>query len=293
MVKTNEESLLKVALVGEITHPAVEGAYITAWDGTPQMGIGRGGINYNVKVGDPCFGWAWGEKVQPGATADGVGNDREKGSFRNLSNVGNEVRVIAGEAKGDTGVVIGKIGYMPGGAHHVVIHFGDETLDKLAIGDKVQIKAHGIGLELADYPGVRVVSTSPKLLEAWGIEEKDSRLHVPVTKVIPAEYVGQGSGGSPAESRNWDVQTQSPDAVEDLKDLRLGDMVLLEDILTAWGRGYYEGAVTVGVVACGASSAMGQGIGVTVLLTGKEGELQPKLDKEANLVKILGLGGGE
>ena len=66
MVKTNEESLLKVALVGEITHPAVEGAYMTAWDGTSMIGLGRGGINYNVKVGDPCFGWAWGEKVQSG-----------------------------------------------------------------------------------------------------------------------------------------------------------------------------------------------------------------------------------
>lgn len=287
------ESLLKVALVGEITHPAVEGAYITAWDGTPMVGLGRGGINYNVNVGDLCFGWAWGEKVQPGATADGIGNDREKGSFRNLSNVGNEVKVIGGEAKGDTGVVVGKIGYMPGGAHHVVISFGNETLEKLAIGDKVQIKAYGIGLELVDYSGIRVVSTSPRLLKAMGIEENDGQLHVPVTKVIPAEYVGQGSGGSPAENRNWDIQTQSPDAIEYLKDLRLGDIVLLEDILTAWGRGYYEGAVTVGVVACGASRSMGQGIGVTVLLTGKEGELQPKLDPEANLVKILRLGGGK
>ena len=292
-MNTNVESLLKVALVGEITHPAVEGAYITAWDGTPMVGLGRGGINYNVNVGDLCFGWAWGEKVQPGATADGIGNDREKGSFRNLSNVGNEVKVIGGEAKGDTGVVVGKIGYMPGGAHHVVISFGNETLEKLAIGDKVQIKAYGIGLELVDYSGIRVVSTSPRLLKAMGIEENDGQLHVPVTKVIPAEYVGQGSGGSPAENRNWDIQTQSPDAIEYLKDLRLGDIVLLEDILTAWGRGYYEGAVTVGVVACGASRSMGQGIGVTVLLTGKEGELQPKLDPEANLVKILRLGGGK
>ena len=293
MVKTNEESLLKVALVGEITHPAEEGAYMTAWDGTSMIGLGRGGINYNVKVGDPCFGWAWGEKVQSGATADGVGNDREKGSFRSLSCIGNEVRIVDKEAKGGTGVVVGKIGYMPGGAHHVVLHFDDDILDKLSIGDKVQMKAHGIGLELVDYPGVRVVSTSPKLLKSWGIEEKNGKLHVPVVKVVPAEYVGQGSGGSPAENRNWDLQTQSPDAVEYLKDLMLGDMVLLEDILTAYGRGYYEGAVTVGVVASGASSSMGQGIGVTVLLTGKEGELQPKLDPNANLTKILILGGGE
>ncbi len=290
-MKTNEESLLEVALVGEITHPAVEGTYMTGWDGTPQVGLGRGGIVYNVKVGDPCFGWAWGEKVEPGASADGVGNDREKGSFRNLSSVGNKVKIIKGEAKGDKGVVVGKVGYLPGGAHHVLISFGEETLDNLAIGDKVQIRARGIGLRLIDYPDVRVVSTSPELLGAWGIEERDGKLHVPVAKVIPPEYVGQGSGGSPAESRNWDVMTQSPDAIEYLGDLKLGDLVYLEDILTAWGRGYYSGAATIGVVSCGASNSMGQGIGVTVLLTGKAGELQPMIDPGANLTKYLNLGG--
>jgi len=291
LVKTNKDSLLEVALVGEITHPAVEGTYMTGWDGAPQMGLGRGGIVYNVKIGDPCFGWAWGEKVEPGASADGVGNDREKGSFRNLSSVGNKVKMIKGEAKGGEGVVVGKVGYLPGGAHHVLINFNEETLENLAIGDKLQIRARGIGLQLTDYPGVRVVSTSPELLEAWGIEEIDGKLHVPVAKVIPPEYVGQGSGGSPAESRNWDIMTQSPDAVEYLRDLKLGDLVFLEDILTAWGRGYYSGAATIGVVSCGASNSKGQGIGVTVLFTGKEGELQPKIDLGANLTRYLNLEG--
>jgi hypothetical protein len=84
--------------------------------------------------------------------------------------------------------------------------------------------------------------------------------------------------------------TQSPDAIEHLSDLKLGDLVYLEDILTAWGRGYYSGAATIGVVSCGASNSMGQGIGVTVLLTGKGGELQPKIDPGANLTKYLNLG---
>jgi hypothetical protein len=104
--------------------------------------------------------------------------------------------------------------------------------------------------------------------------------------------VGQGSGGSPVESSNWDVQTQSPDAVSALKGLRLGDMVLLRDILSAWGRGYYEGAATVGVVSCGASSRLGQGIGVSVLMTSREEGLKARVDPGANLVNYLGLGGG-
>jgi len=48
------------------------------------VGFGRGSIVYNVKVSAPCFGWARGENVEPGASAERVGNDQEKGSFGNL-----------------------------------------------------------------------------------------------------------------------------------------------------------------------------------------------------------------
>jgi len=293
MVRTNRENLLEVALKGEITHSAVAPSYTTGWDERPRLGLGRGGIVYNVKVGDPCFGWAMGEKVEPGASADGVGEAREKGAFRNLSCVGNRVRVVDGEAKGEWGTVVGKVGYIPGGGHHVVIDFGEETLEKLTIGDKVQVRAVGVGLKLVDYPGVRVISCSPGLLEAMGLGERGGRLVVPVAKVVPAEYVGQGHGGSPPEASNWDIQTQSPDAVAHVEDLRFGDVVLLEDTLSAWGRGYYEGAVTVGVVSCGPSEALGQGIGVTTLLTCKEGEIEARVDLNANLKKQLGIGGGQ
>ncbi len=61
MVKTNKENLLEVALVGEVTHTSMHPSYTTTWDNQPLLGVGRGGIVYNVKVGDPCFGWAWGE----------------------------------------------------------------------------------------------------------------------------------------------------------------------------------------------------------------------------------------
>lgn len=291
MLRTNRENLLEVAVLGEITHPAVEGSYMTGWDGEPTVGVGRGGIVYNVKVGDPCFGWAWGEKVEPGVSADGTGEDGEKGSFRNLSCIGNEVKVFGGEAKGSKGIVVGKVGYQPDRSHHVVIHFDEEALEKLAIGDKVQVRATGVGLRFIDYPDVRVVGLSPQLLETMGLEKR-GKIVVPVTKVVPAEYVGQGSGGAPSEASNWDIMTQSPDAVDELKDLRLGDVVMLRDILSAWGRGYYEGAATVGVVSCGASRSMGQGIGVTVLFTSKGSELEPRIDEKANIGNYLGLGGG-
>jgi len=291
LLDTNRGSLLEVAVIGEITHTVVEGLYMTDWEGRPMVGVGRGGIVYNVKLGDPCFGWAWGEKAEPGASADGLGEDQEKASFRNLTCIGNEARVTDGEAKGERGIVVGKVGYLDSWrGHHVVIHFEDGALEKLAIGDKVQVKARGVGLQLSNFGGVRVISVSPDLLESMGLEEKGNKLIVPVTKVVPAYLVGQGSGGAPSEAHNWDVQTQSPDAVSELRGLRLGDVVMLDDILSAWGRGYFEGAATVGVVSCGASRRMGQGIGVTTVLTGRGGELEPRLDPEANIGRYLGIG---
>jgi len=290
MVVTNKDRLLEIAVVGEVVHSVVEPSYMTNWDSTPTVGLGRGGIVYNVKPGGPCFGWAWGEKVEPGVSADGTGGDGEKNSFRCFSCIGNEARIVDGEAKGGSGVVVGKVGYLPEGGHHLVLHFKEETLGKLAIGDKVQVRTCGVGLEFKDHPGVRAVGLSPRLLEEMGLGESGGRLTVPVAKIIPPEYVGQGSGGSPAESNNWDVMTQSPDAVEALKDLRLGDVVCLKDILTAWGRGYYEGACTVGVVSCGASGRMGQGIGVTTIMTCREGEIEAVMNSEANIADYLGLG---
>jgi hypothetical protein len=291
MVKTNKDRLLEIAVMGEVVHSVVESSYMTNWDSTPTVGLGRGGIIYNVKPGDPCFGWAWGEKVEPGVSTDGTGEPREKDSFRNFSCIGNEAKIVKGEAKGERGVVVGKVGYMPEGGHHLVLHFEQKTLEKLSIGDKVQVKSCGVGLEFTDHPGVRAVGISPQLLETMDLGENKGRLTVPVTKVIPPEYVGQGSGGSPAESHNWDVMTQSPDAVEALKDLRLGDIVCLRDILTAWGRGYFEGACTVGIVSCGASNRMGQGIGVTTIMTCEGGEIEPVVNPKANIANYLKLGG--
>jgi hypothetical protein len=252
------------------------------------IGLGRGGIKYNVKIGDPCFGWAWGEKVEPGASADGVGGDEDKGSFRNFSCIGNEVKVISGDAKGEKGVVIGKVHQ----GHHVVIHFNDETLEKITIGDKVQVKAHGVGLKLSNLENMKVMNVSPSLLELIIFKEVTNQIVVPVTKVIPATFVGQGGGDSPSESNNWDIQTQSPDAISELKNLRLGDVILLEDIQSTYGRGYFEDAVTVGIVSCGASYRLGQGIGVTVILSGIKKELKPVLDLQANIGRYLGLRSG-
>ncbi len=291
MVKTNRDSLLEIAVIGEITHPAIDSKYVNNFDGTPSVGLGQGGIVYNIKPGASCFGWAWGEKVEPGVSCEGIGNDRAKGSFRNFTCVGNTAKVVKGEAKGKEGVVVGKVGGLPDGNHHVVIYFEEDVLDELTIGDKVQVRSAGVGLAFDDHPEVRSVGVSPQLLDNMGLIDKNGKLGVPVTTVIPADYVGQGSGGSPVEASCWNVMTQSPDTLEHLKDVKIGDIVALKDILSTWGRGYHENAYTIGVVSTGASVKLGQGIGVTTIMSCKEGEVEPIVTPDANIGKYFKLGG--
>jgi hypothetical protein len=291
MVESNRDKLLEVGVIGEITHPAIDARYINNWEGKPSVGLGQGGIVYNIKPGDSCFGWAWGEKVEPGVSVDGVGEEGAKGSFRNFSCIGNKAKVVKGETKGKEGIVVGKVGGLPNRNHHVVVYFSEDILEELAIGDKIQVRSIGVGLKFTDYPDIRVVGVSPQLLDTMGLKDVNGKLGVPVTTIVPADFVGMGSGGSPVESSCWNVMTQSPEAIVHLKDVKLGDIVALKDILSAWGRGYFENAYTIGVVSTGSSGKLGQGIGVTTLMTCKKENIIPIIDSEANISKYFKIGG--
>lgn len=301
MITTNKENLVITEVLGEITHPALRAglAYTTTWEGKSKMGLGMGSIRYNVKIGDPCFGWAEGENVEPGVSIDRIVKDNnesaEIAAFRVLSCIGNKAIVFSGEAKGAKGVVTGKSGYVPQGTgffggHHVTVFFSDEDLEKLAIGDKVAVKARGVGLTITGFEDVRVFSVDPGLLERM-VTIEDGKIVVPVVKEIPPYLMGQGSGGFPTESSSFDIQTACPDEVEklELEQLRLGDIVACQDTLTSWARGYYKGAVTIGIVCSGSSELAGHGIGITCILTTRTGKIVPKLDRDANIGSYLGL----
>ncbi|MFB0543604.1 MAG: DUF4438 domain-containing protein [Candidatus Bathyarchaeia archaeon] len=284
MIETNKDSLLKLAVMGKISHP-VESRFVTTWDGKPKLTLGRGGINYNVKIGDSCFGWASGEKVVPGVSAEDLDTDRPRGAFINLSCIGNEAKLMSGTAKGATGTVIGKID------PYVIIHFKEEDLEKLSLGDMIKVKAWGLGLEIKDVEGVKVLSSSPDFIESMGLKVSGSQLIVPVVKVIPHALVGQGAGGTPSERSNWDIQTNIPAAAEEkgLEKLRLGDIVALGDILSFWGMGHQTGAWTIGVITGGASDLAGQGISVLPILTSYGDEIKPEIESKANIAYYLGL----
>jgi len=286
MIKTNKDKLLALAFQGQVAPAQVVRTYQATWDGRAKMCIGVGGINYNLKTGMEVFGWANGDRAEPGVATDGGGKDAQKNGYRQKTGVGNSVQVTSGDAKGDYGTIIGKHGYrLPGNAQHVLVHFKDDTLDNLNIGDKIKVKARCIGLKIKGYDDVMIHSSSPEL-----IEDVKGKLRVPVALEVPAKIVGSGYG-TQAHSSHIDIQTCYPPDIKEygLDRLRFGDIVALRDVGSDYGRHYYRGATTIGIVCSGPSELSGQGIGVTTILSNIEGKIEVVESKDANLVNILEL----
>lgn len=284
MIKTNKNKLLKLAVQGEIVAAQPQHPYVTTWDGKPKMALGVGGINYNLKVGDKVYGWANGDRATPGVATDGTGTDPQKEGYRVYSSIGNEATLLSDEGKGSKGVVIGKFGQL------ILTHFEDDVLEKLAIGDSLLVKALGVGLQIEDFEDIHIHGLDPELLEKLDAKEVDGKLEVPVVMEVSHDLVGQGAGGS-SLTGNWHIQTCYPPDIKDFKleELRFGDLVLLKDTQTDYGKGYYKGGSTVGVVCSGPSDISGLGIGVTPVLSTRFGKLTARIDKEANIGKYLGL----
>jgi hypothetical protein len=281
VLRDNREKILEIAVQGEIVSPSSR-AYRAQWDGQPKLALGMGGIKYNLKVGDPCFGWANGDHVEPGVTIRGKEKDNpSECALALLACIGNEAKLVSGEAKGDKGIFTGR----HAGSDDLV-WLPKETLEKVAIGDKVQVRAFGAGLKLVDYPEIKVNKCSPRLLDSLGIEEANGGLVVSVVKSVPSFLMGSGIGFSTlTEPVDYDIQTTDPKAVKKygLETLRLGDVVALKDQLCINGRGYYKGSITVGIIVHGASDFAGHGPGVNPILSTKDGKLSTKLVEKANI----------
>ncbi len=282
-IKTNKDKLLSLAVQGEIAPAQPESTYGVTWDGKPKTMIGIGGINYNLKLGERVFGWASTDRATVGVATVGVGTERAKSSWRDFSSIGNEVKVISGEAQGKKGVIVGKF------ENFVLVHFEDSVLGKLAIGDRLHAKACGVGLKIEGFDDVFAHSISPEVLEKILVVTPEGKLEAAVVKEIPAEIVSRGNGGS--LSGHWHIQTCYPPDIQKfgLEELCFGDLVLLKDIQTDYGQGYYKGASTLGVICSGPSDISGQGIGVTPILSSRFGKIKARIESEANIGNYLGL----
>lgn len=290
-MKTNVDKLVKISCMGEVSHPvAGDSPYRISSDGSPVVLPGTGGITYNIRVGDFACGWE-ADHVEPGVSIKNKEKSEKPYSPNNALNilacVGNEAKVISGDAKGDRGVVTGK----HGGIEHVLVDFKEETLEKLVIGDKVQVKSWGVGLKLKDFPEIKVMNMDPGFLEKIKLERDGNSLIVPVTHVIPGKIMGSGLGANNTYRGDYDIQLFDERIKKKyhLEDLRFGDLVLIENADHSFGRIYKGGAVSVGIVIHSDCVISGHGPGVTTLFTCSKKRIKPEIHEEANIAKILGL----
>lgn len=292
MLKTNKDRLVKMSVIGEVVSPVVGSAvYKVSANGDPMILPGVGGITYNVRVGDLATGWM-ADHVEPGVSLENRVSDSrmphaQSRAMNVLSCIGNEATVVKGDAKGEKGAVVGK----HGGIEHVMTDFQPEAMEKLVIEDKVMIKAYGVGLKLLDIPEVKTYNLSPRFLEAIDPEIASGKLELPVTHVVPAAIMGSGLGRSHVSSGDYDITLFCEETVKEfgLEDLRLGDLVAIVDADHSYGRIYRKGAMSVSIVTHSDCITAGHGPGTTTLFTSKIGAIEPVIDADANIAKILGL----
>lgn len=286
MIETNKNKLVMIAVAGEIT-PGVSfgNPYFVSRDGKSKLAPMVGGITYNLRIGDSALGWE-GDHVEPGVSI-WVPKDEKAGLALNLfSCIGNQATVLDGRAKGAKGVVVGDHGL-----GRVLVDFKPETLELLAIADKIQVKGFGTGLELLRHPNIKLKAISPDALERMNLAEgEDGRLIVPVKGSIPAEMFGSGIGFVAANG-DFDIQIPGKQMLKEigLEDLRLGDVVAIQDCDSSYQNFYRSGAVSIGVIIHSDCFLAGHGPGVTTIMTSDYGHLTTVVDKSANIGSYLGL----
>lgn len=287
MIKTNKDRLVIQSVQGKIHSPTVaNNPYRIDREGLAHILPATGGISYNVKIGDSCMKWV-GDHIEPGVSIKS--NDRaENNALMLLACIGNEAKVITGEAKGARGFVTG----MHGGIDHTLIYFKDEDLENMAIGDTILVKAHGQGLAIEGHEDIKCMNIDPYLLEKLDIKESSNgTLKVPVVTEIPAYLMGSGVGSSTAFSGDYDIMTGDEDANREfgINKLRFGDLVLLRDCDNTNGRQYLKGSVSIGVIVHSNCIKSGHGPGVTVIMSSKTSNIEGVVDEKANIGNYLGI----
>ncbi len=279
-MRTNKDKVIKTVVSGVIRHPAwPEGLEANRAGGLSAL-PGCGGITYDIKAGDSAYGWA-ADHLEPGASTHNP-DEKERMCYYTVCCMGNKAEVIGGNAEGAEGYVVAK----HAGAWHVVIEFDQRDLREMHIKDQVQVVAYGTGLKLLDYPDVHVNSIDPECLEAMDIEEKDGKLHVPVAGVVPAVLMGSGMGSS-RPMGDVDFMTSDWEHIKrcGLHELKLGDIVMVNDIDTSYGAKFQEGAASIGIIVHGDSVFSGHGPGITFFMASAKPLLIPVIDKTANIRK--------
>ena len=227
-----------------------------------------------------------GDHIEPGVSIKSA-NPEENNALMMLSCIGNEARVVTGEAKGAKGIVTG----MHGGTNHVLIYFKEEDMEKMAINDFILVKAYGQGLEIEDFEDVICMNIDPNLFENLGIHRnKKGILEIPVVTEIPAYMMGSGIGSSTAFMGDYDIMTGDEEANRkfSIDNLKFGDLVLLRDCDNTNGRQYLKGSVSIGIVVHSDCIKSGHGPGITVIMSSKTSKIEGIIYDRANIGYYLG-----
>jgi hypothetical protein len=280
VLRTNADRLVELAVAGSISPPAFRrGPFIPDNDGLSVVLPGMFGYVYNVRVGDPAFGWQ-GDHVEPGASID-----HDDGGIHHalhyLTCMGNRAVVTSGEAAGAEGVVVGEHA-------RILVDFDPSVHDQLCPGDTIQIRAKGRGLKLLDHPAVELKKMSPELLAAMGIEEVGGRLRVSVAMELPVRIMASGAELN-SEYVDQDLTSGDRSLMQELgiDRLRLGDVVAIRHADHFWGRGYRKGYVAIALCIHGDSVMTGHGPGILTLMAATEREIEWTIDPNANIARYL------
>ncbi len=291
-VEYNTDQLVEMAVVGRIAEARLGSPpYRVGADGQLRVWPATGSITYNFRTGDNAVNLA-GDHVEPAVTLF-HSNDRSSGESRGfniLSCIGNRVRVLDGDARGEWGYVIGK----HGGSEHVMVDFKDpEVMRRMTPGDRMQVYAKGVGMELLNAGDVMAFNMSPELMDAltnagMGIT-RDGKLRIGVARVVPAKIMGSGLGQNHVYSGDYDIQLFDEEVVAkyNLDQLRFGDIVAITDADHSYGRIFRTGSVTIGVITHSGSIIAGHGPGVSTLFTSTSGNIEFIMDDRANLKYLL------
>jgi len=288
MIKTNKDWLVKQVVMGQVSHPRLGAGYSTTFEGKAKIVPGTAGIKLNFRVGDCAYGWI-ADHLEPGVNIQNRGSPREFSALNAFACIGNEAKIVSGDAKGSIGVVTGKHGWTS-----TFVDFPQEVLSKLAIDDRVQVVGWGVGLAVEGMEGIRIMSLSPSFFEAMGVKLVDSCLGIPVVAEVEGRMMGSGMGGGSggiSDLGDFDIQSTCPELTEKygLSKIRSGDLVAIEDMLCHYARGIYQGAITIGIVSHAASEHTGHGPGVNPLISAFPGRVKPIIDPRANIAYYLGL----
>lgn len=278
----NTSDLVEMAVTGQVSQPAIrQGAYLHWPDGRATTLPGMYGIVYNARVGDRAFGWA-ADHLEPGVSIAHA-DERADYALHYLTCIGNAAEVTSGLARGARGVVTGEHA-------RLLVDFEPDVLDRMTIGDTVQIRATGRGLRLNAHPALEFKKTSPALAEAFGLRVDGGRVICPVAMELPARIMGSGAELN-AEFVDQDLMSGDRALMAELgiDQMRLGDLIAIRDVDHRFGRSYRRGWVAICLCIHGDSVLAGHGPGILTLITGPEDALGFTIDPTANIATTLAI----